>query len=220
MPGGALSGAEQLSGRRGPGARVSSGRSGRGHHRGEIGQPGTGKGETDLTVWAIALRLGRLSTLPTVWTNALAGGVLGATAAREAAPLWTTAAILLAALSLSLLHFGGTWLYDAFEADADAFAREDKPIPSGAIGRQTVLVGGGLMLAGGVLLAIPLGLVAVIAALALAAALVAFDWLHRQTPLAPLLIGLARDLWPRRRRAASPARRSSARSASSPGWSA
>ncbi|HUF55389.1 MAG TPA: UbiA family prenyltransferase [Thermohalobaculum sp.] len=147
-----------------------------------------------MDTWTIALRLGRVSALPTVWTNALAGGVLGAAAARDAAPLWTAASILLAALSLSLFYVGGMWLNDAFDADADAFGREDRPIPSGAIERQTVFFGGGLLLAGGVLLTIPLGGTAFFVGLALAATIVAYDWLHRQTPFAPLMMGLARFL--------------------------
>lgn len=147
-----------------------------------------------MTGWAIALRLARVSNLPTVWTNALAGGVLGAAAARDAAPLWTAASILLAGLALSLFYVGGMWLNDAFDADADAFEREDRPIPSGAIERQTVFVGGGLLIAGGILLTIPLGGGAFFVGIALAATIVAYDWLHRQTPFAPLLVGLARFL--------------------------
>ena len=97
-----------------------------------------------MTDWQTALRLGRVSNLPTVWTNALAGGVLGATAARGTDPWWAALSILLAALALSLFYVGGMWLNDAFDAEIDAEERAERPIPSGAIERQTVFLGGGM----------------------------------------------------------------------------
>ena len=75
--------------------------------------------------FAVALRLGRVSNLPTVWTNALAGLVL-AGGWLDPAPL------LLLFLAVSLAYVGGMFLNDAFDAEVDAVRRPERPIPSGA----------------------------------------------------------------------------------------
>ena len=130
------------------------------------------------------LRLGRVSNLPTVWTNALAGAVLAG-----GAPAGTVA---LAALSLSLLYVGGMWLNDAFDAEIDARERAARPIPRGEIGRNTVFAVGFALLAAGVALALPIGAGAV--ALALAGAVVLYDWSHKRTVLGPVIMGATRLL--------------------------
>src|SRR5215472_16127700 len=71
------------------------------------------------------LILGRVSNLPTVWSNCLAGWILsgGGTAAR----------FTLLCLGISCLYLGGMFLNDAFDSDFDAQHRSERPIPSGAI---------------------------------------------------------------------------------------
>jgi 4-hydroxybenzoate polyprenyltransferase len=133
-----------------------------------------------------ALRLGRVSNLPTVWTNAMAGAALAGGA--EAGPT------ALAALSLSLTYVAGMWLNDAFDAGHDARARATRPIPAGEAARGTVFAGGFAMLAAGAALALPLGAGAGLCALALAGAVVLYDWLHKRTALSPLLMGATRFL--------------------------
>lgn len=75
----------------------------------------------------VALRLGRVSNLPTVWTNALAGAALAG------GEPWQ-AAMLPLLLALSLFYVGGMYLNDAFDRDIDARERPARPIPAG-IGR-------------------------------------------------------------------------------------
>lgn len=135
-----------------------------------------------------ALRLGRVSNLPTVWTNALAGAVLAVGAGVPAGSL------LVAALALSLFYLGGMWLNDAFDAEIDAAERSTRPIPSGEIGRGTVfLVGGALLLLGAALAAV-LGAAAAVAGVALAGAILLYDAIHKRTELAPLVMGATRFL--------------------------
>lgn len=138
------------------------------------------------------LRLGRVSNLPTVWTNALAGAVLatgaGAGAGVPVAPL------LVAALALTLSYVGGMWLNDAFDAEIDAAERGTRPIPSGEIGRGTVFVVGGALLLLGVGLAATFGAAPALAGVALAGAIVLYDWVHKRTELAPLVMGVTRLL--------------------------
>ena len=72
------------------------------------------------------LRLGRVSNLPTVWTNVLAGVALSG----ARAPAGT--AVLLA-LALSLFYVGGMFLNDAFDREVDTRERPERPIPSGTV---------------------------------------------------------------------------------------
>jgi 4-hydroxybenzoate polyprenyltransferase len=134
------------------------------------------------------LRLGRVSNLPTVWTNALAGAVLAAGVSFAAWPVVT------AALALSLFYVGGMWLNDGFDAEVDARERPERPIPAGEIGRGAVFAVGSLFLAAGVALGFLMGSEEGMAASALAAAVILYDWLHKKTPLSPLLMGAARLL--------------------------
>jgi 4-hydroxybenzoate polyprenyltransferase len=138
------------------------------------------------------LRLGRVSNLPTVWTNTLAGVVLagGATDA--------TTALGLAAL-LSLFYVGGMFLNDAFDRTIDARERPERPIPSGQISAAEVfVVGFGLVGAGIALLAVN-ALVradapwrAVMSGVVLAGLIVLYDAWHKANPLSPVVMGLCR----------------------------
>lgn len=145
--------------------------------------------------WRTALELGRVSNLPTVWTNTLAGVVLvGGTLGDARLPLLLVA--------LSLFYVGGMFLNDAFDREFDAHHRRDRPIPSGQVAAATVFQAGFGLLAAGLALLAWLGLgVAngtgwppVAAGVALAACIVFYDGYHKQNPLSPLVMGLCRML--------------------------
>jgi UbiA prenyltransferase family len=137
--------------------------------------------------WQVALRLGRVSNLPTVWTNTVTGIVLaGGTLAGPA-----TLPLLIA---LSLFYVGGMYLNDAFDANVDALERPERPIPSGAISARTVFTAGFGMLTLGVLLLLWTGIWPGLAGLALGGAIVLYDWHHKDNPLSPALMGLCRVL--------------------------
>jgi len=76
------------------------------------------------------LVLGRISNLPSVWTNCLAGWLLagGGDWARFA---WLCA-------GATLVYVGGMFLNDACDAAFDTQHRRERPIPAGAISRQAV----------------------------------------------------------------------------------
>jgi 4-hydroxybenzoate polyprenyltransferase len=134
-----------------------------------------------------ALRLGRVSNLPTVWTNVLAGFALaGAIPAPEA--------VLLLGTAVSLFYVGGMYLNDAFDAPWDAAHRADRPIPAGHVRRGTVFVAGfGMLLAAAALVAWGLpGRPAFVASLVLAALIVLYDVSHKGNPLSPLVMALCR----------------------------
>jgi 4-hydroxybenzoate polyprenyltransferase len=143
--------------------------------------------------WSAALSLGRVSNLPTVWTNVLAGVVLAGGSARdERLPLLLVA--------LSLCYVAGMYLNDAFDRRFDAQHRPERPIPSGLVSATTIFVLGFGMLATGVgtLAWVGYGFVdgtqwkPVVAGLALAAAIVLYDWYHKGNPLSPVVMGLCR----------------------------
>jgi 4-hydroxybenzoate polyprenyltransferase len=145
--------------------------------------------------WRVALRLGRVSNLPTVWTNGLTGIVLAGGAVADA----RTVPLLLA---LSLFYVAGMFLNDAYDAEIDAKERPERPIPSGEVGAEAVFAAGfGMMAAGLVLLAwVGFGVIGgtglgpVLGGLGLGAAIVLYDRRHKDNPLSPVLMGICRML--------------------------
>ncbi len=143
----------------------------------------------------LALRLGRISNLPTVWTNVLVGGLLAGGSLSD--PRLT---LLMAAMSL--FYIGGMFLNDAFDREFDAVHRPERPIPSGQVGARQVFAIGFLLLAvglAGVAWASrgPDGLPAwraLASGAALSAAIVYYNAHHKGNPLSPLVMGLCRVL--------------------------
>jgi 4-hydroxybenzoate polyprenyltransferase len=130
------------------------------------------------------LVLGRVSNVPTVWSNCLAAWLLGG-----GGPEWRLA---IAAAGATLLYIGGMFLNDAFDAGFDAQHRRERPIPSGAIGLRTVWRLGFSFLALGVLLFATLGLVPLLLALALGGCIVLYDAVHKLVTFSPVLMASCR----------------------------
>ncbi len=130
------------------------------------------------------LVLGRVSNLPTVWSDCLAGWCLGGQGNK--------ALLAGVALTAGFLYEGGMFLNDAFDADFDRQHRRERPIPSGAICERQVWQWGFVWLALGLAGAAGLGLAALIWAAALCACILLYNAVHKWTPLAPVLMGLCR----------------------------
>jgi 4-hydroxybenzoate polyprenyltransferase len=145
--------------------------------------------------WSVYLRLGRVSNVPTVWTNGLAGVVLAGGTLRAASGI-----VLM--LAMSAFYIGGMFLNDAFDAKFDAEVRPERPIPSGRIGRGEVYgIGFGLLVLGEALVAlcsIVAGEAVRPAALTggalLAALIVYYNYRHKNDPLSPLVMALCRAM--------------------------
>jgi len=133
------------------------------------------------------LRLGRVSNLPTVWTNVIAGATIANTAA-------TVADIATVGLAMTAFYVGGMYLNDFFDREIDARERPGRPIHAGYIGAATVSVIGFALLAAGVALLAPFGPFTAIWALALAGAIVLYDAWHKGNRFAPVIMGLCREL--------------------------
>ncbi len=146
---------------------------------------------------SMALKLGRVSNLPTVWTNVLAGVVLSQGS-------FTCQAVALLMVALSLFYVAGMYFNDAFDAEYDAKTRPNRPIPSGAVTARTVFVCGGVMLAVAFAILAWLGfddpldqglrMGGVLAAVGLAGAIVVYDAWHKGNPISPVVMGLCRLL--------------------------
>ena len=133
------------------------------------------------------LRLGRISNIPTVWTNVLAGSVI---AGGDRNP----GRIALIMLAMTAFYVGGMYLNDFFDREIDARDRPGRPIDAGEIRAGTVSSIGFGLLATGVALMIPFGLAATIWGALLAAVIVLYDVWHKGNVLSPIVMGTCRAL--------------------------
>lgn len=128
--------------------------------------------------------LGRVSNLPTVWSNCLAGWWLGGAGSANAFPLLL--------LGISGLYVGGMFLNDAFDVEFDRQYRQERPIPSGRISVEAVWRWGIAWLSLGGLSLICLNQTAGILGLVLMALILVYDAFHKRLGPAPWLLGLCR----------------------------
>ncbi|MBM3871728.1 MAG: prenyltransferase, partial [Verrucomicrobia bacterium] len=140
--------------------------------------------ETYMASLRTLLVLGRISNLPSVWTNCLAGWLLagGGDWARFA---WLCA-------GATLVYVGGMFLNDACDAAFDTQHRRERPIPAGAISRQAVWRWSALLLVAGTGSLGWLGREPAILALQLLACVVLYDVFHKQLDWSPVLMAACR----------------------------
>ena len=137
--------------------------------------------------------LGRISNLPTVWSNVLAGVVIaGGTIGLQ------STSILIA--SLSLFYIGGMFLNDAFDTEFDIIERPERPIPSKKITQKMVFVFGFILLILGIFLlyieafttnVFNLNLILFLGML-LSAFIIIYNKYHKNNPYSPLIMGFCR----------------------------
>jgi len=138
------------------------------------------------------LKLGRVSNLPTVWSNTLAGAVL-------AGVYIFNNTIILLIVAMSLAYIGGMFLNDAYDSEIDAKERPERPIPAGKISATAVYLLGYGMLALSVYLVMvsasrALGFppYAASSALALTTSILVYNMWHKNNPISPFIMGLCR----------------------------
>jgi 4-hydroxybenzoate polyprenyltransferase len=145
--------------------------------------------------WTLYLRLGRVSNLPTVWTNCLAGVFLAGIA-----PNAVTAGLLV--LALSCFYSGGMLLNDAFDVEHDRKFRPERPIPARQITAREVYVGGFVLLGLGEAVlgtigplqgSAPAGM-GLLSGLVLGGLIVYYDAHHKNNVLSPLVMALCRAM--------------------------
>jgi UbiA prenyltransferase family protein len=136
-----------------------------------------------LRAWMV---LGRISNLPTVWSNCLAGCWLGG---------WNTpGAVLLLCLGSTLLYTGGMFLNDACDVDFDTEFRRERPIVSGALSRRAAIIAAAALLVVGVVSIARINGRSGMFAVGLTMLIVVYDWTHKRIRTGPLLMAGCRFL--------------------------
>lgn len=138
-------------------------------------------------VWRSYLLLSRISNLPTVWSNVIAGASLaGARLAPDA--------IVRIAAAVSLLYTAGMFLNDACDEAFDRRHRADRPLPAGDVTSREVFITAFALLASGELAVAWLSTAAVPSAVALGAAIVYYSYRHKGNAFGPIVMGACRGL--------------------------
>jgi 4-hydroxybenzoate polyprenyltransferase len=132
------------------------------------------------------LVLGRVSNLPTVWSNCLAGWIL--------AGAGTVGRFGWLCLGATLLYVAGMYFNDAFDATFDRQHRPERPIPSGAIRVTAVWQWALVFLFGGLACLIPLGKAPAVLAVLLAATILLYDAVHKIFAFSPVVMAGCRLL--------------------------
>ena len=137
--------------------------------------------------WHAWLELARISNLPTVWTNVLAGWLLAGGPWRSDALWWLLA-------GGSLLYTAGMILNDAMDAKFDREYRKERPIPSGRVSARATWAVSGVMLLAGAAICIFIAEASVGLVLALVAAILLYDAYHKPWAGSVVIMGACRTL--------------------------
>lgn len=132
------------------------------------------------------LVLGRVSNLPTVWSNCFAAWVLAQGS--------FTPALIFVLASMSCLYVGGMYLNDACDAAHDAQYKRDRPIPQGRIHRSTVFGTSFALMLLGLILAFSWGWLSLFGATLLTLMIIAYNVLHLYLRWSPIIMGGCRAL--------------------------
>ena len=130
--------------------------------------------------WKILLDLGRVSNLPTVWSNCLAGWLIGGGG--------SVSVLIILCVAASLVYVGGMYLNDAFDVTWDVDHKNDRPIPAGHIAQRPVWLLGWLWLVLGGAGIVWLGRTPAILGGLLILCVIAYDALHKRISWSPFLM--------------------------------
>src|SRR6058998_3416212 len=134
--------------------------------------------------WRTLLVLGRVSNLPTVWSNCLAGWLLGG-----GGTVWMLVVICLGA---TCLYVGGMFLNDAFDVEFDRQYRRERPIPSEQITLEEVWRWGFAWLGAGTVILVLLGKSTGVLAILLLVCIILYDAIHKLIAFSPILMSACR----------------------------
>jgi len=152
-----------------------------------------------LRAWLI---LTRGSNLPTVWSNLVAGWLLGYVYTdRFPYANGLLLSLLGLLLGVSLIYVGGMILNDAFDARWDTERRSTRPIPAGLVSAKAAFIVGGLALFIGAWCTVAASLgghrgITFLLVLLLVAGVLVYDRWHKGVSWAPAVMGLCRALLP------------------------
>jgi 4-hydroxybenzoate polyprenyltransferase len=130
------------------------------------------------------LVLGRVSNIPTVWSNCLAGWLISGGG--------SLGALLLVCGGATALYIGGMYLNDAFDVEFDRLNRRERPIPSGTISVGDVW-GYGLSWIGlGLVLVYFFSTTTFALAVGLVFCIVLYDAVHKAIAFSPVIMAMCR----------------------------
>ena len=135
------------------------------------------------------LILGRVSNLPTIWSNCLASWLLAGGTLLETTDVQRFSCLIVGA---TFLYLAGMFLNDAFDVRFDKEHRTERPIPSGAISAKAVWMWGIIQMVIGLGCLVWIGPVVAVCAFALAGSVLWYDWIHKRITWSPLIMGLCR----------------------------
>src|SRR5881628_2104713 len=121
--------------------------------------------------WRTLLVLGRVSNLPTVWSNCLAAWLLGGGG--------SVGRFLLLGFGATCLYLGGMFLNDAFDIEFDREYRNERPIPSQQITLEEVWRWGFGWLGAGTVILVLLGKSTGVLAILLLVCIILYDAIHK-----------------------------------------
>ncbi len=141
------------------------------------------------------LMLGRVSNLPTIWSNCICGWLIGVGYAGYSGiePIdWMM--VLWVCFGATAFYLGGMFLNDACDVAFDREFRKERPIPSGAMSEGAVWkIGIGLLAVGMGVFSIQGGTTALLA-LGLFNCILVYNFTHKKLKWSPLLIAICRWL--------------------------
>lgn len=132
------------------------------------------------------LILGRVSNLPTVWSNCLAGWWLAG-----GGSVWN---LIRVSISVTFLYLGGMFLNDAFDSTYDRNHRPTRPIPAGAIAELEVWIWGIGWLLLGLLGLVWFSWTTALLSLTLVGCIVLYNAIHKIVIIGPVFMGGCRFL--------------------------
>jgi 4-hydroxybenzoate polyprenyltransferase len=132
------------------------------------------------------LILGRVSNLPTVWTNVAVGWFISGGDWRPELA-WILGGV-------SLLYIAGMTLNDAFDAKWDSEHATDRPIPSGRIAAGAVWFTGIIEMGAGIAVLLLFTSFHLYLLIGLLAAILLYNWIHKRWAGSVLVMGICRAL--------------------------
>ncbi|MFU8780801.1 MAG: UbiA family prenyltransferase [Kiritimatiellia bacterium] len=142
------------------------------------------------------LRLARISNVPTIVSNVLAGAALAGLWEQGISgmymPQWGS--VLLIVLTMALFYTAGMYLNDYFDFRIDCRERPERPLPSGVLSRTTVLVCVCGYFAAGLVALAMVRPQALVPGVLLIGVIVLYDYWHKQNRLGHWVMALARSL--------------------------
>ena len=140
--------------------------------------------------FSTALKLGRISNLPTVWTNVMVGTALVTSQSK-------TTTLILTAVAISLLYTAGMFLNDAFDREWDRENKNIRPLVTGEAKLQEVLWTSAILILAAIIIllsSIPTDriLLTASATFMLIALIMLYNWQHKRWSLSPWIMGACR----------------------------